>query len=141
MDPPSNPSAERAQAAMETKSSMGSVTMKSTTMLSGAQEVPPVDTKASARNAIVVAADGTVSGYIETAGIMGTAAHIHTGAAGTNGGVLVTLLKTADNRWSVPAGTKLTPAQLESFRAGNLYANVHTTEHPNGEIRVQLKQP
>ena len=141
MDPASNPPAEHAQAAMETEASMTSVTLISTTMLSGAQEVPPIDTKAFAKNLIVIEADGSVSGDIETSQLAGTAAHIHAGAAGTNGPVLVTLAKTADNRWSVPAGTKLTPTQYESFRAGNLYANVHSAEHPSGEIRVQLKQP
>ena len=45
------------------------------------------------------------------AGVDGTAAHIHQGAAGTNGPVIVTLTKILATRWSVPPGTKLTEAQ------------------------------
>ena len=39
----------------------------------------------------------------------------------------------------VPAGSKLTDAQLASLKAGNLYVNVHSAEHKPGEIRAQLK--
>jgi CHRD domain len=67
------------------------------------------------------------------------AAHIHQGAMGQNGPVIVPLTKTSDNVWSVPAGTKLTDAQYEAFKAGNLYVNVHSAAHKDGEIRAQLK--
>jgi len=39
----------------------------------------------------------------------------------------------------VPAGAKLTPEQILAWKAGNLYVNVHTAEHPGGEVRAQLK--
>jgi hypothetical protein len=39
----------------------------------------------------------------------------------------------------VPDGARLTPVQLQAYKAGNLYVNVHTEEHPGGEIRTQLK--
>ena len=38
--------------------------------------------------------------------------------------------------WSVPAGSKLTEEQMASFKAGNLYVNVHSAEHKPGEIRA-----
>jgi len=38
-----------------------------------------------------------------------------------------------------PPGSKLTDEQYASFKAGNLYVNVHSTEHKPGEIRAQLK--
>ena len=107
--------------------------------LMGDQEVPPVSTAASARCDIVVGSDMAVSGSIDTTGIEGTAAHIHAGAQGVNGPVVVKLAKTADNHWAVPAGTKLTSSQYESYMAGNLYVNVHSAAHANGEIRLQLK--
>ena len=107
--------------------------------LSGSQEVPPVTTAASGSGTITVAADKTVSGNVTTSGLVGVAAHIHDGAAGTNGPVIVPLTKSSDNAWSVPAGAKFTDAQYESYKAGNLYVNVHTAAHKGGEIRGQLK--
>ena len=107
--------------------------------LSGAQEVPPVKTAASGRSGISVKSDMSVTGTIDTSGIAGTAAHIHSGASGTNGPVVVTLTKTADARWSVPPGTMLTAEQYKRYRAGDLYVNVHSDMYPNGEMRLQLK--
>lgn len=106
--------------------------------LSGAQEVPPVQTTATARGAIVVGDDRSVSGSVTVVGFAPTAAHIHQGAAGTNGGVVIPLVKNGDV-FSVPAGAKLSEAQFAAFRAGNLYVNVHSSTHPEGEIRAQLK--
>ena len=37
------------------------------------------------------------------------------------------------------AGAKLTDAQYDSFKAGNLYVNVHSAANKGGEIRAQLK--
>jgi hypothetical protein len=107
--------------------------------LTGAQEVPAVSTQAKGNGTITVKDDKSVSGSIETSGISGNAAHIHMGAAGANGGVIIPLAKSGDNGWSVPAGAKLTDAQYEAFKKGDLYVNVHTKEHPGGEIRGQLK--
>jgi hypothetical protein len=107
--------------------------------LSGDAEVPPVATKASGTGTIKVGPDKSVSGAVSTTGIEGTAAHIHEGAAGKNGGVAVPLEKGAGGKWSVPAGVKLTDAQFDAFKAGNLYVNVHSAANPSGEIRAQMK--
>jgi hypothetical protein len=112
---------------------MGAVT------LSGDQQNPPVTTSASGTSTITVAADKSVSGAVTTTGVAGTAAHIHNGAAGKNGPVVIGLTKTADNVWSVPAGAKLTDGQYEDYKAGNLYVNVHSVANKGGEIRAQLK--
>jgi hypothetical protein len=110
-----------------------------TLTLSGAQEVPPVTTSASASGSITVADDGAVSGGITTSGIAATMAHIHSGAAGANGPVVIPLARDGDSRWSVPAGAKLSAEQLRSYRAGALYVNVHSAAHPGGELRAQLE--
>lgn len=107
--------------------------------LSGAQEVPPVTTTASASGTIAVAADLAISGSINTTGVEGTMAHIHKAPAGQNGPVVVPMVKTADNVWSIPAGAKLTEAQYQDLKDGNLYINVHSAAHKGGEIRGQLK--
>ncbi|KAF3999905.1 CHRD domain-containing protein [Glaciimonas immobilis] len=106
--------------------------------LDGAHEVPPNTSQASGVAAITVGADKSVSGKVTTTGVDGKAAHIHEGAAGTNGPVIVPLSKTADNMWSVPAGAMLTDSQYASYMAGNLYVNVHSAANPGGEIRTQL---
>ena len=106
--------------------------------LSGANEVPPVMTSASGGGTITIADDGAVSGSVSATGVAGTAAHIHEGAAGANGPVIVPLTKDGDT-YKVPAGAKLTSAQMASYKAGNLYVNVHSAANPNGEIRAQLK--
>lgn len=106
--------------------------------LSGSQEVPPVSTAAIGSGIITVSSDRSVSGSIMTSGIEATAAHIHEAAPGTNGPVIIPLARGADNNWVVPAGAMLTDAQYRSYMSGNLYVNVHSAAHPDGEIRAQL---
>jgi hypothetical protein len=106
--------------------------------LTGAEEVPPVQTSGSGSGSFRVAEDGTVSGSVSTTGVMGTMAHIHQGAKGANGPVIVPLTKSGDT-YSVPEGRKLTPAQMEALKAGNLYVNVHSDRHKGGEVRAQLQ--
>jgi CHRD domain len=106
--------------------------------LSGANEVPPVTTSASGKGTVTVNSDRTVSGSITTSGINPTMAHIHEGAAGTNGPVIITLTKEGNN-FKVPANAKLTEAQYASYKAGRLYVNVHSAAYPGGELRAQLK--
>ena len=60
-------------------------------------------TSASGSGTITVADDGAVSGSVSTTGVAGTAAHIHEGAAGANGPVIVPLTKDGDT-YKVPAG-------------------------------------
>jgi hypothetical protein len=107
--------------------------------LTGAEETPPVATSASGSASISIATDKTVRGTIKTTGMEGTVAHIHVGAPGQSGPPIITLEKGADGAWSVPAGAKLTDEQYASFKAGQLYVNVHSAEHKAGEIRGQLK--
>jgi hypothetical protein len=107
--------------------------------LTGAEETPPVTTAASATGTIKIEKNLNVSGQIKTTGIDGTAAHIHLGAPGQSGPPIITLDKSEGGVWSVPAGSKLTAEQYASFKAGDLYVNVHSADHKPGEIRAQLK--
>jgi CHRD domain len=105
--------------------------------LSGAEEVPAVSTEAKGSGSFRIAEDGTVSGSVKTEGVQGTMAHIHRGAKGQNGPVIIPLTKNGDT-YSVPEGKKLTEAQMADLKAGNLYVNVHSNAHKGGEIRAQL---
>jgi hypothetical protein len=107
--------------------------------LSGAEEVPPVNTQASGLNRIAVIGDKTVTGSVEVRNLDATGAHIHLAPKGQNGPVIIPLVKTGENVWSVPPNTMLSSAQFDAFRSGNLYVNVHSAANPNGEIRAQLK--
>ena len=107
--------------------------------LTGAGEVPPVQTAATGSGTITVNDDKSVSGSVTTKGIEGIAAHVHQAATGKNGPPIIPLEKTAEGVWSVPQGAKLTDEQYASYKAGDLYVNVHSAEHKSGEIRGQLK--
>jgi hypothetical protein len=87
---------------------------------------------------IRVASDGAVSGSVSTSGVQGTMAHIHQGAKGRNGPVIIPLTKQGDT-YTVPAGAKLTDAQMQAFKNGDLYVNVHTNANKGGEVRGQLQ--
>ena len=107
-------------------------------MLTGDQEVPPVKTVGIGSGFFAIANNKSITGQVNTAGTSGTAAHIHEGAPGSSGPVVIPLTKKGDS-YSVPEGTRLTDAQHAAFQAGKLYVNVHTTANPNGELRGQLK--
>ena len=111
----------------------GAVSVK----LTGAEEVPPVSVGGSGEGTIRVNADGTVSGSVTTKGVEGTMAHIHQGAKGQNGPVIIPLTKSGDT-YTVPAGAKLNDAQAKAFKDGGLYVNVHTAKNKGGEVRGQL---
>lgn len=104
---------------------------------------------------------------LEYGGLEGTVtqAHIHLGARGTNGGVMIWLCGTGTNPG--PAGTPVCPQEgkvsrtvgaadvvgpggqgvaagefaeaLRAIHAGVAYANVHTTTWTGGEIRGQIR--
>jgi hypothetical protein len=108
--------------------------------LSGAQEVPPVQSAAS--GAALVNADpktGGVSWSVTYSGLSGppAAAHIHCGAAaGANAGVAVNL---GTNLNSPIQGTgTMTPPQMADLQGGKCYVNFHTAANKNGEVRGQL---
>lgn len=108
--------------------------------MTGAEEVPPVNTSASGSGNITVGEDMSVSGSFKlqnAAQIL--VAHIHVGPAGKTGPVIIPLQKTADNEWVVTAGAKLTESQYQSYKAGGLYVNFHSAQYKGGEIRGQIR--
>jgi CHRD domain-containing protein len=114
----------------------GSVPVKAT----GAEEVPPVTTDASATGSVTVGDDRSISGSFKLQnGSQMTAGHIHEGAPGANGPVIIPLRKVSDTEWEVTPGAKLTDAQYGAFKAGRLYVNFHSAKNKGGEIRGQIR--
>ncbi len=65
-----------------------------------------------------------------------TAAHIHSGAVGVAGGVVVPLCSPCKTGQT---GTATVSSSVVAMAGKNgLYVNVHTTKNPNGEIRGQI---
>jgi len=117
--------------------------------LSGAQEVPGVVTSASGEATVVISADDATIWYVVSySGLSGTlaAAHIHTGAAGANGGVILPLVASASPMVGTLTATSFTPSgsittfsqAVAAIKAGNTYVNLHTAANPGGEIRAQV---
>ena len=109
--------------------------------LTGAEEVPPVDTAATGTADVTWNADSKeLSWTIEFSGLSGpaTAAHFHGPAApGENAGPVVTI----EDLESPSEGTAtLTDEQAEQLAGGQWYVNVHTAAHPDGEIRGQVTE-
>jgi hypothetical protein len=65
-----------------------------------------------------------------------TAAHIHTGARGVSGPILIPLCGPCTS--PVTATTPVTASQIADLKARKLYVNVHTATNPGGEIRGQI---
>lgn len=124
-------------------------------MLQGSNEVPARETAAHGVAQFHVSSDGTSIRYklnvtrIENV----VAGHIHVGAAGVNGPVVVNLYSPSACR-TLPSGIRcdgtFTAANLVGPLAGHplsdliaamstngTYVNVHTTQYPGGEVRGQ----
>ncbi len=122
-----------------TRATVSGVGRMEAVTLSGANEVPAVSTSAAGTGSVTVGRDRSVKARITVTGMNATAAHIHSGAAGANGPVIVPFTKSGDNTFVAPDGAKMTEEQYEAWKAGRTYVNVHSAANPGGEIRAQLK--
>ena len=110
-------------------------------MLTGAEEVPPVETAATGSGNITWNSETKeLSWTIDFSGLSGpaTAAHFHGPAdRGANAGPVIML----DDLESPSEGkATLTDEQAADLAAGKWYVNVHTAAHPDGEIRGQVTE-
>ena len=119
---------------------------KFSTELSGQSQVPAVDTKGSGTadfryNAGTHKLSWSISYKDLSSDVVG--AHIHSGAAGANGKVLVSLTKkgSMENPSPIKGSATLTEDQAKELMSGNTYVNVHTKDHGSGEIRGQITPP
>lgn len=112
-----------------------------TTSLSGVQEVPRVQTDATGNAALTIDTEAMVlSIHVNTMGLdTANASHIHRGLAGTNGPVAIGLMQDPDNvRHWFTENVELEASDMEDLNNGYYYVNVHSPEHPPGEIRGQV---
>ncbi len=110
--------------------------------LDGAQEVPA--TASAGHGFGIVSLDGAtnvVSLFCYHEGLTSptVGGHLHLGAAGSNGGVVVGMTNTAPNTWT--GSGVLSPAQAALLASSGMYLNIHTTTFPGGEIRGQVVAP
>ena len=122
--------------------------------LSGQEEVPPVDTQATgmAEFTPVMPNNETVDFNVNATDINGvTQGHIHSGVQGENGPVVVTLFNFTSAQNEVSENGTIAASNLEgpmkgktiadlitAMKDGSTYANFHTEQNPNGEIRGQI---
>ncbi len=115
----------------------GTGSVNATTSITGAQEVPAVVTTASGTGTFVLTASGlqydiTVKNMSGTI----TGAHFHSGVAGVSGPVVRPITFTGNRAQGTWTG--LTNDQRNAILNRSIYVNVHTTAHPDGEIRGQV---
>jgi hypothetical protein len=127
-----------------------------TSLMSGEEEVPPVDGMASGTAKFNLGSDGSSIDYqLNVTDVSGvTAAHIHSGNVGENGPVIVTLFESdtptnqingvlADGTFSASdlegpmEGMELSDL-VSAMSNGVTYVNLHTQTNPEGEIRGQI---
>ncbi|MEX3954501.1 CHRD domain-containing protein [Trinickia sp. EG282A] len=117
--------------------------------LNGSEQVPPVQTKATGDAKLTYDPDTRVVTWdITTHDLSGpaTMAHFHGPATeGKNASPVVWLSKKGSTSTPIEGPIKgkatLSEEQAKELMAGELYINVHTKEHPDGEIRGQVMPP
>ena len=119
------------------------VTTLSTT-LTGAEEPGGGDKNGKGFVTLRIFTNGTIcyAGKVQAIGRNLTGAHIHVGAAGVNGGVVVDLdpfnAQLTGNKADHCVVTTEEIAAAIVATPSNYYVNVHTTAYPGGAIRGQL---
>lgn len=110
--------------------------------MSPANEVPAGTSTATGLAIIRVTSDKQVYAKLtvsnlETSDAL-TAAHIHKGAAGVNGGVLVGIYGSA-SEFGTTKILSIDDATLTSLKNDAIYVNAHSTAKPGGIVRGQIR--
>ncbi len=116
-----------------------------TATLSGDQEAPPVQSNGTGTGTFTLNAAATELTFEFTAsGLSGpvTFAHFHKPAVGVAGGVLFeitdTITENADGTLTASGTWPVNASDVTALLDGNVYVNLHTADHQDGEIRGQL---
>lgn len=118
------------------------VTFAASVSLSGANEVPAVNTTATGVALIRLTSDNKLYSRINVSSLESTdaltMAHIHSGAAGSNGGVLIGLCSGAAD-FGITKMFSPSAAIINSIKADAVYVNVHSTTRTSGVVRGQIR--
>ncbi|HEV8480308.1 MAG TPA: CHRD domain-containing protein [Candidatus Eisenbacteria bacterium] len=117
--------------------------------LVGTNESPAVSTPAIGQfDATLNAAQDNMTFTLTYSGLVGTMtqAHIHRGGPGVNGPIIYWLangsvaspIATCTDPTPLGGGCGFNASDFNDLQAGNLYANLHTSFAPGGEIRGQI---
>jgi hypothetical protein len=125
--------------------------------MSGANEVPAVNTNANGYTSFRTASNDTVLKYkVNVTGLSDvTAAHIHQGKKGQNGDIIVDLLNDGKKnkiklgiaiRGNITGSDLIGPMKgnktetlLSTISSGTTYVDIHTPKYSDGEIRGQIE--
>jgi CHRD domain len=129
--------------------------------LKPSQEVPPTGLKASANGSVTFDLTRNAQGVITSGDVIFsfnyefpgnatvTGLHIHQGAKGTNGNIVVPAVLSAndaadtDGVGNVTSVVPGSPATLQAIldNPRNYYVNLHTSANPGGALREQMHNP
>jgi hypothetical protein len=124
--------------------------------VTGGNEVPALDTAASGTLTITVDADGSMTYSFKVDSIISlTVAKLHQGKIGASGATIFTVYSGPSkdglftgtvaegsilaSKLAGPLKGKSLDDLIAMIESGDVYLNVGTTSHPNGEIRGQLQ--
>lgn len=118
------------------------VTWATDVLLSGTNEVPAVNTTTRGTSYLRITTSGKLySGFnfpVIQSGDMLMAAHIHVGAAGANGPVLLGLVA-SNAEFATTKAFELSTALRTSILNDVLYVNVHSMLYASGAVRGQIR--
>jgi CHRD domain len=125
--------------------------------LNGQNEVPKTESTATGEAEFTAPVNDTIKYRVNITGLSNASmAHIHMGKAGENGAPVVDLLNTPtskdkDTAYGMIFRGNISDSSLKgalqgktlddlaaAMDSGDTYVNVHTAQHPDGEIRGQL---
>jgi len=114
-------------------------------VLSGDEEVPPVETEAVGKIIAILNCDTlTLNGSFTGLSSDYVASHIHEAPSGSNGPVVFNLTPVLNlpplsgQYFTFSNKFVLTEEQKDTLKASGFYINIHTVDFPAGELRGQL---
>ncbi len=120
--------------------------------LTGKEEVPPVNSNATGTVQLTLQGEEGIDYIVNATSIRGvTEGHLHLGQKGENGLIVFTLFRPdapidqisenetiTEDEFVGPLKGKSISDLTTAIGNGSIYANIHTQENPNGEIRGQI---